>query len=139
MKPCRKCGSIEKIPIKRKHPKTGTPYETTRCKSCHLKYQRDYGHTAKWQQDNKEHIREYQRNYYKNKHKERNGVYAKRLRERQIYNDKELIKEFYKNRPEGYHVDHIIPLNGTKVCGLHTLTNLQYLPITENLKKHNKF
>lgn len=25
------------------------------------------------------------------------------------------IKEFYFNRPDGYHVDHIIPLNGKKL------------------------
>jgi len=49
----------------------------------------------------------------------------------------EKIEEFYKNRPEGYHVDHIIPLNGAYVSGLHVLENLQYLTIEENLKKSN--
>lgn len=41
--------------------------------------------------------------------------------------DLEAIKEFYRNCPEDMQVDHIIPLNGEKVSGLHTLENLQYL------------
>jgi len=55
------------------------------------------------------------------------------------YADLEAINLFYKNCPIGYHVDHVIPLQGKNVSGLHILSNLQYLPAIENIAKSNKF
>ena|SRR3990167_1866431 len=36
-----------------------------------------------------------------------------------------------------YDVDHIIPLGGGSVCGLHIHNNLRAIPMTENRRKHN--
>jgi hypothetical protein len=53
--------------------------------------------------------------------------------------DLKKIREFYENCPQGYHVDHIIPINGKNISGLHVMSNLQYLPAEENLRKSNKY
>lgn len=53
--------------------------------------------------------------------------------------DKAAIKQFYRACPPGYEVDHVIPLRGKNVSGLHIVQNLQYLPPRANRSKGAAF
>jgi hypothetical protein len=50
----------------------------------------------------------------------------------------EDIKLKYEFCPYGLVVDHIVPLQGKRVCGLHVPWNLQYLTKEDNARKYNK-
>ena len=63
---------------------------------------------------------------------------AKKLQATPKWANIDSIKEIYQNCPDGYHVDHVIPLQGENVTGLHVEYNLQYLLAIDNFRKSNK-
>lgn len=70
----------------------------------------------------------------------------KRLREKELkqatpkWVDKKELKKIWIDRPEGFDVDHIIPINHKDVCGLNVPWNLSYLEeYTNRNVKNGKF
>ena len=60
--------------------------------------------------------------------------------------DHDKILEFYKEAHKltqgtgiKHHVDHIVPLKGKYVNGLHVENNLQVITGSDNRSKHNKY
>lgn len=111
------------------------------CPRCHHIYDRNSFHSNKSRADGlniycidcfNEDVRDMRKEYQA-------GVRASKLDRTPIWADLEKIKTIYKNCPKGYHVDHIIPLQGDIVSGLHVESNLQYLLAKDNLEKSNKF
>lgn len=76
----------------------------------------------------------------KDKRKLRKRALSKRFKSRMVAlsNNKALIQK-YSECPSGMEVDHIIPLNGENVSGLHVDWNLDFLSPEDNGKKLAQF
>jgi hypothetical protein len=123
---------------KRRHSKPDAPWSLVKlCKTCGKETPRPVYCSDECNPKRKLHLTsEEKHRLYRARMNESWARYmAKRKNQTPKDADIKAIQQFYANCPEGYEVDHIIPLSKG---GLHTLENLQYLTISENRKKSNK-
>ena len=164
MKHCYKCQSFKSVDLfgKNKSRKDGLADE---CKDCKRQQDREYAaknrevakqRASEWYYSNYEYARKRQNKYCANwkrvnsdKHCAlQNKRRADKLKATPSWLSKEqlkdieilytLAKETTLKTKELHHVDHIIPLRGKTVCGLHVPWNLQVIPAKENLRKSNR-
>ncbi len=146
MKQCRDCKEEKDIEffVKNKAFKSGIDTLCLACNKSRVKKYREEGKADRLSES---------RRYYK-KHpkkcylKSRNYILRKRKALPGWLSDKHKkdIEEIYLQCEEitktsgiEHNVDHIVPLRGKLVSGLHVPWNLQILTKEENLRKSNKF
>ncbi len=147
-KACRKKQSIEWVT--KNHEKVLATYKRYYDKNYQrIKYKKRKSN-QEWYYKNKEKMSAYYKKYQSEHRGARNAAGAKReatkLQATPLWVDLGVIKKIYlaaarlsKETSINYQVDHIIPLQGRKVCGLHVPWNLQILTAQENNKKHTKY
>jgi len=91
-----------------------------------------------WRKNNMHLNRFYGLNRIAKKNK-RNVFWKKELTDLVIIEAHHLAKLREKITKFKWHVDHIIPMNGKLVSGLHVWNNIQVIPASDNVRKHNKF
>ncbi len=150
MKTCKICNTTKELSCFYVVNKT-TKQRCARCSDCYLQIQNNkrnenieeynknsLAYAKKWQQNNKGKVSFLARQYKLSKTKQTPNW----LSEEQI---KEILVEYelsaWCTEVTGikYQVDHVVPLRGKQVCGLHVPWNLQVIPAIDNIKKSNKF
>lgn len=145
---CDKVVPVSELASKKRTRPDGTQYLTYAniCKTCKA------AESRLWRKNNREKIKKYRS---LPSVKAKNAVWAKRKKKDKNRNntppwlsreDRKRIADIYLHMRdcravtgEEYHVDHIVPLNGGIVCGLHVPWNLQVLPAAVNINKTNKW
>lgn len=167
MKRCYKCGQFKELDAfgKNRRNKDGLTDECRECKqtmdrlyvSKHRKEARI--RATKWYLENKdnpefvkaskERQKKWRQNNLEKNCAKENKRRASKLKATPTWLSKEQLQEIANEYALSkwcsevmgtkYHVDHIVPLKGELVCGLHVPWNLRVIPAKENISKGNKY
>lgn len=139
MKNCthRDCVQINPQPFSNfnKHPQMNDGYGSN-CKMCQRRLNK--ASTKKWKKNNPGKAASYQMKRYAAKlQRTPKWLTEEQLKEiQQFYMNAEYLTNYTKIK---FEVDHIIPLQGENISGLHVPSNLQLITAEENVRKHNKW
>jgi hypothetical protein len=158
--PCKCCGVSGKLTRIKWHKPNSKFYIQSTCKDC------EYQQNLVWRKINKEkwaallqryyikkngpiirnmnHTEETRKEWKRHKSNSRcsRAKLARRYDEFTIFTYKEAHElRKMRNKLTGieWHVDHIIPLKHSLVCGLHVWNNFAVIPKVENLRKGNYY
>ena len=127
-KKCRTCNIKKKLTTEffGKYSRSKDSFNS-KCKLCR----------KEWQLDNKDKLSEYSRGYVKNNKQKISATpkWSEKDRITVLYEKAKWLESLTGLK---YHVDHIIPLRGKNVSGLHVWENLQILEASINMSKGNK-
>lgn len=168
MKRCNVCGQNRSLAdySKRAASKDGLSYTCRACAAdrCNKRRKDNPSAFSDWYKKNKDSRADYWQSWYEKNKEHRSETYAAwRVANKHIVNernarrraailnatpswaDHDKIREFYalaskltEQTGVKHEVDHIIPLQSKKVCGLHCAKNLQVITKEENVRKRNK-
>lgn len=123
-------------------------YECIECARESSKSSERKQYIKRYHSQNKDEIREYKRAWYRGLPPEKKarhnalcaGYTARVKRATPKWADLEAIAKIYQQaKVLSMEVDHIVPLQGKNVCGLHAINNLQHLTMEDNRSKNNRF
>lgn len=164
MKHCSKC-KVFKLPAEFGKNKAKHDGLATECKPCKRQQDREYAarnretakqRASKWYYANLEYALEQRRiigKKWRDENKDKNFAKNARYRASKLNATPKWLSAEQTQQIEAlywlaqlqceltdtkYHVDHIVPLKGKTVCGLHVPWNLQVIPALDNIRKGNR-
>jgi len=162
LEPCKCCGESNKSTRSKWSKQNQKFYLQTTCKEC------EYKQNLIWRKENKTKWAYLLQRYYIKKNgpiirnmnhtpetklqwqRDKSNRRCTRAKQAKVSWDLELTNFIYKEAHElrkmrnkltkiEWHVDHVIPLKNSLVCGLHVWNNFAVIPKVENLRKGNYY
>ena len=132
---CKEEKPLSQYHMRNRKRKDGSTYKSpySKCKACRRTNNRYYENTpeGKDRKKRKKALRD-------RRNRQATPKWLTKEHKQQIVDTYELMRDCRAVTGEDYHVDHIVPLRGENICGLHVPWNLQVLPAYVNLSKANK-